>query len=226
MPRGFSINVAAGAVSSFRWGTRLRPLEYADVDARAFADLAAARAFDAVVLSGSQARYGVLRRSIIAAAATLGAGDTFILTFNGHGLAGQRRGLIQQSWCLFDDPLMRFGDDGLDALLAQFADGVRVFVVSNCCHSGAPGGETPLTPPARAHVVRLSACAVGGITISSEDGNPSLFVTRVLEAAEVDGGFTGFFGALTGASRDSLPQLEIAEPVSESFLAAGPFRLA
>lgn len=226
MPRGLSINVAAGAVSSFRWGTRLRPLEYADVDARALADLAAARAFDAVVLSGSQARYSAVHRAITSAAATLGAGDTFVLTFSGHGLAGQRRGLIQQSWCLFDDALLRFGEDGLDALLARFADGVRVFVISNCCHSGVPGGPTPFTPSARAHVVRLSACAVGEITISSENGNPSAFVSRVLDAAEVNGGFTGFFHALTGASGETLPQLEIGSPRSESFLAAGPFRLA
>jgi hypothetical protein len=226
MPRGLSINVAAGAVSSFRWGTRLRPLAYADVDARAFADLATARAFDSVVLSGPQARFDVVHRSIASAAATLGAGDTFILTFSGHGLAGQRRGLVQQSWCLFDDPLMRFGNEGLDALLARFAEDVRVLVVSNCCHSGAPGGPTPLTPPMRAQVVRLSACAVGETTISSEDGKPSTFVSRVLDAAQADGGFTGFFDALSAASGDSSPQLEIAEPVSESFLAAGPFRFA
>lgn len=221
MSKGRCLNVAAGAVSSLRWGTRLRPLPAAAADADAFARLAAAREFESVTLSDQHAGLDAVCAAIRAAAETLTAGDTFVLTFNGHGLAGTRRGLRQQSWCLFDGPLMRFGENGLDALLASFAPGVRIFVIANCCHSGTPSGPTLPTPAPRAHVVRLSVCGAGDITIAMDESTISTFAARVLAAAAFPRDFESFFAAID----DPGAQLEIHDPRSESFLADGPFRL-
>lgn len=225
MPRGRSLNVAAGSVSSFRWGTRLRPIPSAASDASALASLAASRSFDTVTLIDREARFDAVRHEISRAAADLSAGDTFVLTFSGHGLAGKRRGIFQQSWCLHDDPLMRFGDDGLDAMLAAFAPGVRIFVVANCCHSGAPDGPTPLTPNVRAHLVRLNACGIGYTTNGSETATESPFVSRIMDAASSTGNFDSFFRALVSSSNGSKPQLEVPEPRDDRFLSDGPFRV-
>ena len=222
MSKGRCLNVAAGVVSSFRWGTRLRRLPSAAADAEAFARLAAARAFETVTLADQRAGLDSVCAEIRAAAGELAAGDTFVLTFNGHGLAGVRRGLCQQSWCLFDGPLVRFGEEGLDALLASFAPGVRIFVIANCCHSGTPAGPTPATPEARAHVVRLSVCGVGDLAIATEDAAVSSFAARVVAAAASPCDFQSFFAAM----EDSAAQLEIGNPRCESFLADGPFSLA
>ena len=221
MSKGRCLNVAAGVVSSFRWGTRLRRLPSAAPDAEAFAGLAASRAFETVTLMDEQAGLDEVRREISAAAAALISGDTFLLTFNGHGLAGIRRGLHQQSWCLFDAPLTRFGGDGLDSLLASFDAGVRIFVVANCCHSGTPAGPTLPTPQIRAHVVRLSVCGVGENTMEPEETAISAFAARVLAAAAEPRDFGSFLTALS----DPVAQLEISDPRDESFLATGPFRL-
>lgn len=66
-------------------------------------------------------------------------GDMLFLTYAGHG--GQVPDLNDdepdgrdETWCLYDGELI---DDELYSLFARFKPGVRVFVLSDSCHSGS-----------------------------------------------------------------------------------------
>lgn len=85
----------------------------------------------------------------------LRAGDTFLLTFAGHGgerqdLNGDESGPNDQTFCLFDGQLV---DDVLGDLWTNFAPGVQIVVVADKCHAGTParvfeGGARVLNAPA------------------------------------------------------------------------------
>src|SRR4051794_14837454 len=72
------------------------------------------------------------------AAKTLKSGDLFFLTSPGHGgtiqaLNFDEDDLQDETWCLYN---RQFLDDELFEQLSHFAPGVKVFVVSDSCHSG------------------------------------------------------------------------------------------
>lgn len=208
---------------SLGYGRRLRALNAGKVDAHALARAAAGRAYAATVLTDTEATTANVSNAIAAAARVLTAGDTFLLAFNGHGLAADTPFGFQQSWCLFDQGLLRFGDDGLDAQLAQFGPGVRVLVVANCCHSGALAGRKPPTPEIRAHVVRIAACGAAELALDMPDTScPSPFARSFIDAVGKpgDGGIFSMFDRIE-KNAGGLPQLEIGNPRSEEFLRDG-----
>jgi hypothetical protein len=73
------------------------------------------------------------------AARKLKAGDTFLMTYSGHGgkvddVSGdETEDNIDETWCLFD---RQFIDDELYALYSEFKAGVNIYVLSDSCHSG------------------------------------------------------------------------------------------
>lgn len=225
-PIGRAVSVGVNRVSTFRYGTRLRPLASAAADARALSRAAAERSFSVAAFCDEDATVANVRAAVLDAASTLRRDDTFLLTFSGHGLAGRTPEGFQQSWCLFDRPLLRFGESGLDVLLARFEPGVRILVVANCCHSG--GDDRPVrTPAIRAQVVRIASCAAQGIVYESEnERTPSPFVAGFLDGLRVhgSGGFAGFLHELSSRC-DPRPEYEQNESCTEAFLRSGPFRI-
>lgn len=226
---GHSVHIGLDVVSGFRYGARLRPLERACRDAAELARVSKRRGFSALTLHDERATGANVRAVIGDAARTLRRNDTFVLTFSGHGISVQTLAGFQQSWCLFDNALVRFGPDGLDAQLAKFRAGVRILIVANCCFAAANGTSSLPTPPIRAHVVRLASCRTNepAFDTSDEDG-PSPFVVSLKAAlrARAEPGFFPFYDRLNGNRHPAMrPHLEIGHPRSESFLATGPFRL-
>ena len=73
------------------------------------------------------------------AAATLVSGDLFLVSYSGHGgqfedeNADEADGL-DETWVLYDRQVI---DDELYQRWASFADGVRIVVLSDSCHSGS-----------------------------------------------------------------------------------------
>lgn len=219
-----SLSIGLNVVSTLRYGRGVRPLESPVLDAQTFARAATARSYLAALLLDHDATFANVLHAIHEAAEALGSADTFVLTFSGHGLAGQTRDGFQQSWYLFDRPLLRYGSDGLDALLARFRPGVRILIVANCCHSGTNAGPVP-TPPIRAEVIRVAACSASEIVEASADANvPSPFIRRFLAElpGRVHGGFPGLIERLQCDSL-SAPQLEINDRTTEDFLYGRPF---
>lgn len=220
---GSSLSIGVDVVSSFGYGRRLRPLNAAVVDAQLVDRYTASCGLRAQLLVNDRATMANVGEAIATAARQLSAGHRFLLAFNGHGLAGEAPTGFQQSWCLYDQPLVRFGDNGLDAQLALFREGVRVLVIANCCHSGVQYGRTLPTPEIHANVVRISACSAADIALDWPDATrPSPFAKSFVVAAR-DGNDGGIFGLFNRIAKTAggLPQLEIGEPRSEAFLAEG-----
>jgi len=87
---------------------------------------------------------------IRAAAKKLTRGDFFLLTYSGHGgqvddITGDEPDKKDETWCLFDGELL--DDEELYFELSKFGGGVRIFVLSDSCHSGTMARARPEPPP-------------------------------------------------------------------------------
>jgi hypothetical protein len=157
-----SLHIGLNLVDPRAYGGWDGPLAACENDARDMATLARSQGVrtPAVLLTRQATRKAVLAR-LRAAANALKAGGFFFLSFSGHG--GQvpdtnrdERDRQDETWCLWDGQLI---DDELYLELARFAEGVRIVVLSDSCHSGSvtrdrlppappPGMRSKLMPPA------------------------------------------------------------------------------
>ncbi|HEX8394935.1 MAG TPA: caspase family protein [Longimicrobium sp.] len=119
-----------------------RPLQYSEATAWRMAELATRAGYDSLqVLRGAAATRAAVHQALTGAAGALGAGDTLLLTFSGHGVrvrdedADERDGL-DEAWCLADTVMM---DDTLAGYWSLFERGVRIVVVSESCYGGGMG---------------------------------------------------------------------------------------
>jgi metacaspase-1 len=101
--------------------------------------IAEARGFETGLLLTADATADAVVAGIERAAAELGSGDFFFLTYAGHGGQvpdahdGDEEDGSDETWVLYDRQLV---DDELYALWATFEPGVCIFVLSDSCHSG------------------------------------------------------------------------------------------
>jgi hypothetical protein len=109
-------------------------------DADDMEELAESRGFQPTKLLTQQAKADAVIAEIEKAAEELDDGDFLFLTYSGHG--GQvpdkndedEADRSDETWVLYDRQLV---DDELYALWARFKPGVRIFVLSDSCHSGS-----------------------------------------------------------------------------------------
>jgi hypothetical protein len=139
MPRGISLHVGLNKIDPAHydgWNGALNACEF-DVDAmKAIAD---SRGFEPTTLLTEAATAAAVTAEIERAAGELGPGDFFFLTYSGHGgqvrdTNGEEDDVTDETWLLYDRQLV---DDELYALWAKFQPGVRIFVLSDSCHSGS-----------------------------------------------------------------------------------------
>lgn len=107
-------------------------------DAISMNTLASGLGYVGTVLTDEEATLGALESITAAVAGQLLAGDIFLLTYSGHGsqvidLNGDEADGLDESWCLYDGKIL---DDDLHKIWGRFRPGVRIIVVSDCCHSG------------------------------------------------------------------------------------------
>src|SRR5262245_35093603 len=158
MPTGASLHIGLNAVDPqqySRWDGQLTACEF---DANDMQALAKKQGFKKVTkrLTKKATRNRVLA-DIKSAASKLKQNDIFFLTYSGHGGQVPNTGNdfepdgYDETWCLYDGELI---DDELYAALKQFVRGVRIFVLSDSCHSGtvlraiqfSARGVTPVRP--------------------------------------------------------------------------------
>jgi hypothetical protein len=139
MARGISLHVGLNRVDPAHyqgWDGALAACEFDAEDMRAIAQ---ARGFEPRSLLTREATSEAVLTAIDRAAGELERGDLFLCTYSGHG--GQvpdgngedEEDRSDETWVAYDRQIV---DDELYALWSRFAPGVRVFVLSDSCHSG------------------------------------------------------------------------------------------
>ena len=137
MSRRRSLHIGLNRVDPAQYGGWDGALSGCVNDANAMRDVAVGRGFTPELLIDEHATITAVRDRLDAAAAELDADDFFFLTYSGHGgqvadLTGDERDSFDETWCLYDTELV---DDSLFGALCTFKRGVRVFVMSDSCHS-------------------------------------------------------------------------------------------
>jgi hypothetical protein len=138
MAKGISLHIGLNKVDPehyLGWDGALNACEY---DAEDMESLATDQGFETTIIKTNIAVRNTVIEAIENAAAELNSGDIFLLTYSGHG--GQVSDYNRdepdnkdETWCLYDGQLI---DDELFALWPKFQSDVRIFVLSDSCHSG------------------------------------------------------------------------------------------
>lgn len=139
MALGISLHVGLNRVDPAHyqgWDGELTACEFDANDMRAIAE---GQGFEPRSLLTKEATSDAVLAAIERAAGELDRGDLFLCTYSGHG--GQvpdRNGEDEEdrsdeTWVAYDRQIV---DDELYALWGRFAPGVRIFVLSDSCHSG------------------------------------------------------------------------------------------
>ncbi len=138
MPKGLSLHIGINYVDPAHYDGWDGELAGCENDARFYESLAADAGFQTNILLTNAATTAALSASLAGYAAALNSGDTFFLSYAGHGgsipdLNGDEDDMKDETWLLHD---RQFIDDELFAALQQFEPGVKLLLVSDSCHSG------------------------------------------------------------------------------------------
>ena len=140
MARGISLHLGLNKVDPAHYDGWDGALTACEFDADSMESIASSRGFETNKLLTTDATSATVTGAIERAAEALDAGDFFFITYSGHG--GQvpdrndeeEEDRSDETWVLYDRQLV---DDELYALWAKFKPGVRIFLLSDSCHSGS-----------------------------------------------------------------------------------------
>ncbi len=137
MKKALSLHIGLNTIDPNHYGTD-GFLRNPENDARDMAQLAKRAGYNTVSLFSKDATAGNVIKEIEKAAAVLQEGDTFLITYSGHGssvadLRGDEPDRSDETWCLYDRMVL---DDELYRCWSIFRRGVRILAVSDSCHSG------------------------------------------------------------------------------------------
>jgi hypothetical protein len=166
MPTGTSLHLGLNGVDPKHYSGWAGPLAACEADARDMQAIAKKAGFKPTVLLTQKCTRKAVLAALAAAAKQLKKDDLFFFTYSGHGGQVYNTGSdfepdgYDETWCLHDGQLI---DDEIYAALGAFAAGVRIFVLSDSCHSGtvlrdmkyAALGLAPVRPRAMPHDVAI-----------------------------------------------------------------------
>lgn len=151
MTKGISIHIGLNRVDPNHyqdqygnpWDGALLACEF---DARDMQALAQSRGFQTRLLLNEQATADMVIGAITEAAQELQPGDILFLSYSGHGgrvpdCNGEEDDDMDETWCCYDRQLV---DDELYGLWSLFRPGVRIFMLSDSCHSGTVAKDVNL----------------------------------------------------------------------------------
>lgn len=139
MAKGIAINIGLNSVDPDHYDGWDGQLNACEADADDMRQIARSEGLDTqAFLLTKDATVGAVKQAIDDAARELSKGDLLFLTYSGHGgqvrdTNGDEPDARDETWVLYDRQLV---DDELYALWAGFDSGVRIFVLSDSCHSG------------------------------------------------------------------------------------------
>ncbi|MBL1098859.1 caspase family protein [Streptomyces coffeae] len=147
MATGISLHIGLNQVDPAAYDGWSGELNACEQDATDMAGLADHAGFDVTdPLITSEATSEAVTSALEAAAGRLADGDILFLTYSGHG--GQVPDLnhdetgdrLDETWVLYDRQVV---DDELFGLFGKFAKGVRIWMLSDSCHSGTVARQLP-----------------------------------------------------------------------------------
>lgn len=138
MATGLALTIGLNSVDPEHYGGWSGELNACEADAEDMANIATSQKFKVTTLLTKDATREQVTDNIQNAAKTLKSGDIFMLSYSGHGgqlpdLNDDEPDALDETMCLYDGELV---DDELYALWGEFAQGVRILVFSDSCHSG------------------------------------------------------------------------------------------
>ena len=149
MSKGLSIHIGMEYFDAGHYGND-GALRTCGKDCLDMEEIAVSRNFESTkVLMNEDATRDAVALAITKASETLVAGDMLFISYSGHGgslpdESGDEEDKKDESWCLYDG---FFLDDELHALWVKFEEDVRIFLISDSCHSGTVAkvelGEDP-----------------------------------------------------------------------------------
>ncbi len=206
MPKGISLHIGLNRVDPVRYGGWDGYLASCEADMDAMAAICSGQGFETSHLPTAQATWDGVSAAVRDAAARLRTGDTFVITYAGHGGTFEDEGNDEEdgrdeTWCLFDGQVL---DDELYELWHLFVAGVRVLVVSDSCHSATVARKIAgridllesLRPPAPDLTPRLMPSAV------AESTHDALKIRFDAARARAPAGKPGCALVLLGACQD------------------------
>ena len=156
-----SIHIGLNAVDPRHYEGWSGDLVACEFDAKDMAAIAAAAGIKSTMFLTKTATRAKILGALRAASKSMRAGDFLFLTYSGHGgqipdVTGEEKDKLDETWCFYDGELI---DDEVFLELSRFAEGVRILVLSDSCHSGTvtrarlpeggtPGGRSKMMPPA------------------------------------------------------------------------------
>jgi hypothetical protein len=206
------------------------------------------------ILKTEQATASAILTGIESAARTLVADDMFIFYFSGHG--GQIPDVNEADGQ--DDTLCTYASEIVDKELAQrwveFAAGVRIVMLSDCCHSGTNQGlagmsaiqeTTPVRamknaikpmnftgkiPRMNAQLIHFGACRDDQTSAAHLGGLFTMALCTIWNNGKFSGTYQQFYEAIKdciiGAGYPQEPQFNFYGKVQPDFLDSRPFSLS
>jgi metacaspase-1 len=138
MAKGIALAIGLNRVDPAHYEGWDGQLTACEADAEDMARIAKSQGFAVTTLLTAAATRAAVKNAIGEAAKQLGSGDMFMVTYSGHGgqvpdTNGDELDNEDETWCLFDGQVV---DDEIYVLWGNFAEGVRILVLSDSCHSG------------------------------------------------------------------------------------------
>ncbi|MCM2310700.1 MAG: caspase family protein [Steroidobacteraceae bacterium] len=136
MAKGMYLTIGLNSVDPAKYEGWAGELNACENDARDMASMCAG--FAGTTLLTAKATSLAVLQELHKAAAALSSGDLLVVGYSGHGgnVGDVTRDEVDgqdETWCLYDRMLV---DDELYAMWSHFRPGVRIFVLSDSCHSG------------------------------------------------------------------------------------------
>ena len=146
MNRGISIHIGLNYLDVEHYGSEVSSLSTCEQDAKDMQSIALSQNFkSSFLLLSENATREAVKSAIASASEELSSGDILLLTYSGHGgfvldESGDEDDNLDETWCLYDGQLL---DDELYYLWSIFDEGVRIFIISDSCHSGTVAKANP-----------------------------------------------------------------------------------
>ena len=136
--RGISFHIGVNRTNPEHYPGWDEPLSSCENDVDTMEGIARSLGFETSHLKSEQATRKAVIEGFENAANALAAGDFFLVTYSGHGgrvrdVTGEEEDNKDDTWCLYDGQLL---DDELHVMFSEFAEGVRILLIADSCHSG------------------------------------------------------------------------------------------